>query len=122
MYIFLSQFQSVAETIASTKMLIFEYIHKFFSISLMYKMVNGYRDDNIFKLVQSFQSSRSNNTDLVLPQFRKTLYKNNILCTGPNNNLPLQIKQLTVLKILYTSIRKVKPIYWIPLDISCNYC
>lgn len=55
-----------------------------------------FKTNNIFRFVDSLHGTRSSNANLIVPQFRTTLYKNSILCIGPKlfNDLPTSVKNL----------------------------
>ena len=57
-------------------------------------MLYKYSGEKIFKIVNYDYLTRSNNIDLVYPQFRTSLFKNSVLCFGPKlfNNLSLHTK------------------------------
>ena len=105
---FLGKFDSVAQIASTMKMLKFIHIHKYFSLLLIYKMLN-YRNNDIFKIV-NLRSTRSNNVDLICPQFRTTLYRNSIICSGPKlyNSLPLKIKSIVKTGNLSLFKREIK--------------
>lgn len=95
-FLFLGKFDSVSAHITSLNMINFESMHKYFSLSLIYKMLTRYTGKEIFKLADNIRQTRSSNLDLICPPFRTALYKNSILCTGPKlfNSLPPNIKAL----------------------------
>ena len=107
--LFLGKFESVGEYFATMKLLKLESIHKYFSLLLIYKMLN-FRSNTIFRYVDNFHHTRSNNVDLTSPQFRTSLFKNSILCTGPKlfNALPLNIKNVIKNSSYQLFKRKVK--------------
>lgn len=92
---FLGKFESVGDYFTINKLLKLESIHKYFSLLLIYKMLN-FRTNDIFRFVDNSVHTRSSNVDLISPQFRTALFKNSILCSGPKifNALPLNIKNL----------------------------
>ena len=92
---FLGKFESVGDYFTTKKLLKLESIHKYFSLLLIYKMLN-FRTNDIFGFVDNFVHTISSNVDLISPQFRTALFKNSILCSGPEifNTLPLNIKKI----------------------------
>ena len=92
---FSGKFDSVTNLMSSMKLLKFDIIHKYFSLLLIYKILNNKHND-IFVITSTTQHTRSNNLDLLQPVFRTTLYKNSILCLGPKlfNSLPVSIKTM----------------------------
>lgn len=107
---FLGKFDSVTDVISSMKILKFENIFKYFTLLLIYKLLNHQNNNEIFKYVQNIRQTRSNNVDLFFPQFRTTLYKYSILCAGPAlfNSLPLHIKTLVTTCNLQIFKRKIR--------------
>ena len=70
---------------------------------LVYKTLRMYTGKKIFRLVDGVRQKRSNNIDLICPQFRISLSRNSILCFAPNlfNILPLEKKtSLHVMNLL----------------------
>ena len=70
-------------------------------------MLYKYSGEKIFKIVNYDYLTRSNNIDLVYPQFRTSLFKNSVLCFGPKlfNNLSLHTKSY-IQTIIIASFKK----------------
>lgn len=98
---FLHKYDSVTAVLSSIRLLNFVSIHKYFSLILVYKMINNYKDNEIFKFVDNIHQTRSTNVNLICPQFRTTLFKNSILCSAPNlyNAIPPNNKVLNGTKV-----------------------
>lgn len=90
------KFDCVNEHLSSLKMLNFEPIHEYFSLSLIYKMQTSYSGTYIIRLVDNSHQTRSSNLDLMCPPFRTAVYNNSILCAGPKlfNSLPPNKKNI----------------------------
>ena len=89
----LKKFDSVTEIVNQEKFLKFSFIHKFFTLLLIFKTLGQFK---LFRLVDNVAHTRSSNVNLVCPGFRTTLFKYSIFSFGPNlfNSLPLHIKTI----------------------------
>lgn len=90
---FLKKFDSTTEIFNQAKILRFPFIHKFFTLLLIFKNIQR---NEIFKLVETVPHTRSNNVNLVCPVFRTTLFQNSVVNYGPKlfNSLPHDLKIL----------------------------
>lgn len=90
---FLKKFDSVNTLVNEANILRFSFIHKFFTLLLIYK---SQTQNKIFKLVDNDIHTRSNNLNLICPVFRTTLFKHSVINSGPKlfNALPLEKKSL----------------------------
>lgn len=106
---FLGKFDSVSSQFSSMKLLNFHSIHTYFSLLLIYKMLK-FRTNNIFQFVNSSHVTRSNNVNLICPQFRTTLFKNCILYLGPKifNALPLNLKKIVTVDNFLSYKKQIK--------------
>lgn len=93
---FMSKFESTRNITGTQNFLTFINIHKYFLCYSIFKYFTQYRGDHPFKLVNTPYNTRGNDVNLICPQFRTTLFKLSILCTGPQiwNTLPLNVKTL----------------------------
>ena len=77
--------------------------HKIFLLSAIFinifytsvaKYFTQYRGGHPFRRVNTPYNTRGNDVNLIPPQFRTTLFKHSILCTGPQlwNDLPSHLK------------------------------
>ncbi len=92
----MKKFDSTTIIFTENKLLKFESIHKYFILLLIFKTVRNLGENTTFKFVETLCNTRSNNIDLECPQFRTTLFKNSLICYGPQlfNSLPLVQKLL----------------------------
>lgn len=81
---------------STSNFLTFTNIYKYFLLLFIYKCIKVYQGINIFRLLNFNQNTRGNNLNLFCPQFRTTLFRNSLLCSGPHlwNSLPTEIKEL----------------------------
>lgn len=92
----MNKFESTRNIYNEQNFLKFSNIHKHFLLLSIYKYFTQYSGAQPFKLVQTSYNIRGNNVNLMCPQFRTTLFKYSVLCSGPQiwNSLPLEIKML----------------------------
>lgn len=93
---YMNRFQSTRNIINTQNFLNFTNIHRYFLMLNVYKNLTQYCGDQLFRVVCTSYNIRGNNLNLICPQFRTSLFKHSILCSGPQswNLLPLQIKTL----------------------------
>ena len=107
---FMKKFDSTTAIFTENKLLQFESIHKYFSLLLIFKTVRNLGENKTFKFVETFCNTRRNNTDLDCPQFRTTLFKNSLICYGPQlfNSLPLDQKLLLKTSSIFSFKKEIR--------------
>ena len=93
---YMNRFESTRNIFNTQNFLLFSNIHKYFLLLSIFKYFTQYHGAQPFRLLQTPYNIRGNNVNIVCPQFRTTLFKHSVLCSGPQlwNSLPLQIKTL----------------------------
>ena len=93
---YLNKFESTRNIMYTQNFLTFTNIHKYFVMLSIYKYLTQYCGGQPFSLVRTSYNIRGNNVNLIIPQYRTTLFKHSVLYFGPQmwNSFPLQIKNL----------------------------
>lgn len=104
---FLKKFDSTAHIFTEASLMKFSFIHKYFTLLLIFK-IQGH--NAIFRVIENYKNTRSNNVNLVCPMFRTTLFKNSVISFGPElfNSLPQDKKVLLKTTSLYTYKKEIK--------------
>ena len=106
----MGKFESVSHIYPQLNILNFRFIKKYSVLLLIYKNVNIFPGKKVFKLIDNAHNTRSNNINLVCPQFRTTLYNKSVLCDGPKlwNSLPADLKKILCTNNLLQFKNKIK--------------
>lgn len=93
---FMNRFESTRNLLNTQNFLSFTNIHKYFLLLSIYKYLTQYCGTQPFRVIHTPYDIRGNYVNLICPQFRTSLFKNSVLCSGPHewNSLPLEIKTL----------------------------
>lgn len=104
---FLKKFESTSHIYSVENILKFPFIHKYFTLLLIYKNLSI---TAVFRIVENEAHTRSNNINLRCPQFRTILFKNSVICFGPKlfNSLPLNKKVLLTTANNFQYKREIK--------------
>ena len=100
---FLNKFDSTINIVSEANILKFPFIHKLFTLLLIFTNVG---QNTILKKVENVTHTRSHNINLNCAVLRTTLFKNSVVSYGPKlfNGLPLDNKVL----LTTANIRKFK--------------
>ena len=104
------KFDSTSCIYPQLNLLNFKFIKTYFVLLLIYKNVNIFPGKKLFTVLDSIRNTRSSNVNLVCPQFHTSLYKNSVLCTGPQlwNSLPTDLKYLLCTNNVLQFKKKIK--------------
>ena len=112
---FMSKFESTKDVLYRYNFLSFSNIQKYFVLLFIYKCITHFQGMQPFRLVATCHRTRSNNLNLVCPQFRTTAFQNSLLYYGPQlwNSLPMHIKGLVNNGSLSLFKRSVKSHFYV---------
>ena len=104
---FLKKFESTTKFFSELRILRFLFIHQYFTLLLIYRNITN---NKIFKLVEHVTHTRSNNTNLICPQFRTSLFKNIVINFAPKlfNSLPNNKKGFLKNSSIYVYKKEIK--------------
>ena len=90
---FMQKFESTNQVFIDKNILKFPYIHKYFTLLMIFKSQGK---NSIFNIINNNINTRNNNINLVCPTFRTVSYSNSVISLGPKmfNSLPLDKKLL----------------------------
>ena len=90
------KFDSTHDVLSTYKFLNFSSIHKYSLLLHIYKCLTQQGGTPYYKIVHTSHNTRSNNVNLISPQYRTVLFNNSMFCSGPSiwNCLPVDIKSL----------------------------
>ena len=108
--LFMKKYESTSHIYTQLNILNFKLIKKYCVFLLIYKNVNIFPGKKVFTVIDNVHNTRSNNVNLICPQFRTTLYNNSVLCDGPRlwNSLPTDLKNLLCTNNLFQFKKKIK--------------
>ena len=86
------KYESTEMIFSNQKLMKLSNIHKYFLLLDIFKSLKN--NSNIFSIQEHTRVTRGNQINMVCPPFRTTLFKNSIMCLGPEiwNSLPTSIK------------------------------
>ena len=89
----MQKFESTNQVFIDKNILKFPYIHKYFTLLMIFKSQGK---NSIFNIINNNINTRNNNINLVCPTFRTVSYSNSVISLGPKmfNSLPLDKKLL----------------------------
>ena len=90
----MSKFVSTRNISKTQNFLTFSNIHRYFLYFRIFKYFTQYHGGHPFRRVNTPYNTRGNDVTQIPPQFRTILFKDSILCTGPQlwNDLPSHLK------------------------------
>ena len=90
---FIKKFKSTSEIFSKYNLLNVRSVHKYFLLLLIFKTIKEI-DSPTFPFIDRERVTRENSTNLHIPRFQTSLYKNSIVCLGPRiwNSLPTHLK------------------------------
>lgn len=93
---YMNKFDSTHNVFSTHRFLNFKNIHCYFLLLFIYKNLALMHGTHPFQVINTVHNTRRNNINLISPQFRTVLFRNSILCSGPQvwNSLPVEIKTL----------------------------